>query len=321
MARGHSAEITVVTTSGDFNIGIVGSGVVGSRVALHLQSLGIRPRTASFQHASELFDCSVVVLAHGAPHATLVSAFIAQGVSVVSASDNLQDVMSILDAHDRAVARGVSVIAGAACSPGMTGLLVHHVKRAFESIDEVHVAVHGTGGPACARQHHDSLAGVSIGWHDGEWLQRPAGSGRELCWFPDPIGARDCYRYGSPEPLLLQRAEITLQRITSRVSATRRDRLTARLPMLAPPHPEGGIGGLRVEVRGVRNGNRHVEIVGVAERLASVAGAVASNAALAIHNGTVPPGVHNLGQENLPNDTILDGVLATGTTLHQFVGN
>jgi hypothetical protein len=121
--------------------------------------------------------------------------------------------------------------------------------------------------------------------------------------------------------LLLQRAEITLQRITARVSATRRDRLTARLPMLAPPHPEGGIGGLRVEVRGVRNGNRHVEIVGVAERLASVAGAVASNTALAIHNGTVPPGVHNLGQENLPNDTILDGVLATGTTLHQFVGN
>jgi hypothetical protein len=128
-------------------------------------------------------------------------------------SANSRDVLALLDIQYRALARKVPVIVGAACSPGMTGLLVHHVTRAFESIDEVHVAVHGTGGPQCARQHHDSLAGVSIGWHEGEWLQRPAGSGRELCWFPDPVGARDCYRFASPEPVLLQRIAPSLQQI------------------------------------------------------------------------------------------------------------
>jgi hypothetical protein len=272
------------------------------------------------RHATDLFDCNVVVLAHGAPHSALAATFVAQGIAVVSVSDNLADVLALLDIQDRALARKVPVIIGAACSPGMTGLLVHHVTRAFESIDEVHVAVHGTGGPQCARQHHDSLAGVSIGWHEGEWLQRPAGSGRELCWFPDPVGARDCYRFASPEPVLLQRIAPSLQRITARVSATRRDRLTARLPMLSPPHAEGTLGGLRVEVRGVRNGMRHVEIVGIAERVATITGSVAAHAARALINGSVPPGVHNLGQDEVPNDYILDGVLDSGTILHQFIG-
>jgi hypothetical protein len=302
------------------DIGIVGNGVVGSRIGLHLQSLGYPARATSVRHATELFDCRVVVLAHGGPHAALASTFVAQGIAVVSVSDNLADVLAMLDIHERAISRGVPVIAGAACSPGMSGLLVHHVTRAFESIDEVHVAVHGTGGPRCARQHHDSLAGISIGWHEGEWLQRPAGSGRELCWFPDPVGARDCYRFASPEPVLLQRIEPKLHRITSRVSATRRDRLTARLPMLAPAHAEGTQGGLRVEVRGVRNGHRHVEIVGIAERVASVTASVAAHCALALSNTTIEPGVFNLGQKELPNDVILDGVLGLGTTLHQFVG-
>jgi hypothetical protein len=37
-------------------------------------------------------------------------------------------------------------------------------------------------------------------------------------------------------------------------------------------------------------------------------------------NGSVPPGVHNLGQDEVPNDYILDGVLDSGTILHQFIG-
>ena len=309
-----------MNTTSSHTIGIVGSGVVGSRVAITVQSAGHRARIAHVPHATDLFDSKVVVLAHGPKHATLAAAFLAEGISVVSVSDNLADALSLIDLHDKAVANKATLVVGAATMPGMSGLLVSHVSRAFTSVDEVHTAVHGTGGPMCARQHHDSLAGTSIGWHDGEWLQRPAGSGRELCWFPDPVGARDCYRFASPEPVLMQRINKDLQRITARVSATRRDRLTARLPMLAPPHAEGVLGGLRVEVRGVRDGKRHVEIVGVAERLATVSGSVAAHTALSLANNPVAPGVYNLGQKELPNADILDGVVATGITLHQFVG-
>jgi hypothetical protein len=303
------------------SIGIIGHGITSQRAASALHTAGITPRIAYVRNATELFDCQVVIVASGAPHALLVSSFIAEGVHVVSASDNLADVLALTDFDDMAKKHNSVVVAGAACSPGMSGLLVSHMSRAFQSIDEVHTAVHGTGGPMCARQHHGSLAGVSVGWHDGEWLQRPAGSGRELCWFPDPVGARDCYRFASPEPVLMQRMAPELQRITARVSATRRDRLTARLPMLRKPHAEGLDGALRVEVRGLRNGKRHVEIVGIVDRLATIAGAVAAHTAIALTTGTTTAGVHTLGQAALPNADILDGVISSGIELHQFVGN
>lgn len=301
-------------------IGVVGSGLVGSRVALHLSSAGVKARTVTRENLSSIFGCKIAVLAHGAPHASIASTLTAEGISVVSVSDDLADVMSLLDVKERAIAGGVPVIVGAAASPGFSGLLVEHARRAFDVVDEVHIAVHGTGGPACARQHHGALGDVSIGWHDGEWLLRPGGSGRELCWFPDPVGARDCYRFASPEPVLLQRAVPDLARITCRVSATRRDRLTSRLPMLSPPHAEGGVGGLRVELRGQRDNMRHVEIVGVADRLASLAGAVAAQTAIMLANHNIEPGVHVLGEGTLPNSEILDGVIANGVVLHQFVG-
>ncbi len=70
---------------------------------------------------------------------------------------------------------------------------------------------------------------------------------------PIPIGAQDCYRAALPDALLLLPAFPGVRRVTSRVAATRRDRLTAGLPMLWPTHPEGGPGAVRVEVRGRRD--------------------------------------------------------------------
>lgn len=300
-------------------VAVVGAGLVGSRVAQNLRSHGIEPAMVRRGESSGIADCDWVVLASPSPHHLLARELLAAGVSVVSVSDDLDDLMRLLDMDPLAREGGARLVVGAGCAPGMSGLLVRHVSRAFDRIDEVHVAVHGTGGPACARQHHRNLAGIAIGWHDGEWIERPAGSGRELCWFPDPVGPHDCYRHASGEPLVLQRVAPELTRITARISATRRDRLTARLPMMSPPHREGGIGGLRVEVRGWRNGIRHVEIVGMAERIASVAAAVAASVVLCTPTDA-PPGMHVTGGDDMPNEAILDAVLAGGFTLHQFVG-
>ena len=96
--------------------------------------------------------------------------------------------------------------------------------------------------------------------------------------------------------------------------------------MMSPPHAEGGVGGLRVELRGSRQGRRHVEVVGIADRLATVAGAVAAEAALAVRSGGVGSGVRVLGEADrdgrgLPNADLLDAVLAHGIRLHRYVGN
>ncbi len=60
--------------------------------------------------------------------------------------------------------------------------------------------------------------------------------------------------------------------------------------------------------------------MGVADRLATVGGAVAAHTAIAVLNHPMGPGVFNVGQPELPNADILDAVVGSGITLHQFVG-
>ena len=323
-------------------IGIFGAGVVGSRVAeslsLNLQTeIGvfdssqiIAQRLARRLHLTNsnisvvdekiINSSKVVVIAGPSPHTEVARAFLEKKISVVSTSDDIADCLNLLALSELAITNGVTLIVGSTSSPGMSALLARSLSKTFDEIDEVHVALHGTGGPSCARQHHRALSGQSIGWHDGEWLRRPAGSGRELCWFPEPVGAYDCYRGELPDPLLLKRAFPELTRVTARVSATRRDRVFARLPMLIPPQAEGGMGGLRVEVRGTKNGERVVDVVGVVERVGQVAGVVSACVARAILIGEInQPGAFVLGESALPNEKLLSSVINGGVQAHSFV--
>jgi hypothetical protein len=241
-------------------------------------------------------DVALLALPSG-QHVPLARSLIARGVAVVSTSDNVDDTRDLLALDPWCRDEGVAVVAGAAFSPGYSCLLVRHAAAGFDDVDEVHIAKVGTGGPACARQHHRALGGiglVGLDWRDGEWLERPGGSGRELCWFPDPVGGADCYRAALPDALLVKPAFPGAERITARLAATRRDRLTARLPMLRPPHPEGGPGALRVEVRGRRGDVRDVRVLGAMDRPAVAAGAVAAVATLWAGEGRIPAGCAGL---------------------------
>jgi hypothetical protein len=201
---------------------------------------------------------------------------VSDGRHVVSVADGVSAVERLLDLHAEARERGVVVAIGAGFGPGLSCVLAKHAASELDQVDEVHVAHHGTGGPACARQHHHALRGVGLDWRDHSWRRRPAGSGRELCFFPDPIGGSDCYRAALADALLLVPAFPGVGRVTARLAATRRDRMTAGLPMLRRPHAEGRIGGLRVEVRGRRGQVRDTIVLGAVDRPAVAAGTVAA---------------------------------------------
>jgi hypothetical protein len=263
---------------------------------------------------------TVVVLATPAPHAPMAARCLARRVAVVSVGDDLTDVRDMLALDTAALQHAVPLVVGAAMSPGLSGLLARQLAARLDEIDEIHVASHGTGGPACARQHHRSLAGSALNWHDRSWTERTAGSGRELCWFPEPLGAWDCYRADVADPLLLVRSFPDARRVSARMSANRRDRLTARLPMLSPPHREGGLGGLRVEVRGSVGIERVALVAGVAERAAIVAAAVAATMALAVVAGEVPSGLVVTGRADLPTARLLERISDGGIALREFVG-
>src|SRR5262245_52994202 len=229
---------------------IVGRGIVGRRVAKLLDSHHVRFHDPRQDHTPRLADGDVVILCHPAKHAPVAEEWGARGASVVTVGDDFDDSQDLLPLAVEFEQRGTTLVVGAAMSPGLSGLLARHLVGTLASVDEIHVAIHGTAGPACARSYHRSLSRRSMAWQDGEWVDHLGGSGRELCWFPEPVGAKDCYRADIADPLLLHSAFPGVQRISARRSARRRDRFTARLPMLSPPHQEGGIGALRVELRG-----------------------------------------------------------------------
>ncbi|HNJ98982.1 MAG TPA: hypothetical protein PLV13_12710 [Ilumatobacteraceae bacterium] len=216
---------------------------------------------------------------------------------------------------------GVPLVVGAGMAPGLSGLLARYVADQVHTVEELHVAIHGTAGPACAHQHHRALGDTALGWHDGEWTEPPGGSGRELVWFPEPIGAHDCYRAAVGDPMLLRRAFPQALRVSARVSATRRDRLTARLPMLTPPHPAGDLGAVRVEARGAGpDGERVTVIAGAAGPTGNLAGAVAAACALALVHDTIEPGVHSTACAHLAELGLLHDVTTMGVKVQEFTG-
>jgi saccharopine dehydrogenase-like NADP-dependent oxidoreductase len=237
---------------------------------------------------------AVLIAAPCGAHAALARRHLEAGRPVVSTSDSITDARALLDLDGLARASGVPLVVGAAFSPGYSCVLARHAATSFTTVTEIHVARTGTGGPACARQNHDALTGESIDWRDGDWQHRTAGSGRELCWFPDPIGPEDCYRAQLPDPLLLVPGFPGVDRVTARLSATRRDRLSAHLPMFRKPHPEGLVGATRVEVRGVRDGVTDALVLGALDRPAVATGATAAVALRWAQAGRLPVGASGL---------------------------
>lgn len=287
---------------------VVGAGAVGARAARHLladeavdtilvadtnrkRRMAVVAALSSRALAVDEPDVSaadiVLVATPANRQVDLVRQAVSEGRHVVSVADSVPTVTRLLDLDAEARERGVTVAVGAGFSPGLSCLLACHAAAEFDVVEEAHVSKHGTGGPACARQHHSALRTTGLDWRDHAWRRRSPGSGRELSFFPDPIGGADCYRASLPDSLLLVPAFPGVERVTARLAATRRDRLTASLPMLRRPHTEGRIGGLRVEVRGQRGGTSDTVVLGAVDRPAVAAGTVAGQVARWIAAGTI----------------------------------
>jgi hypothetical protein len=94
--------------------------------------------------------------------------------------------------------------------------------------------------------------------------------------------------------------------------------------MLAPPHPEGGLGAVRVEIRGSKRGERVTEVAGVTERTGIIAAAVAATSTEAllrrIEGGSAPTGRILLGDNQLDNQFLVDDVIRRGIPVAEYVG-
>ena len=309
-------------------VAVVGSGVVGRRIVKRLELVSPALRTTEVdtrRHdlaTTSLVDgVRVAVLAHPGPHLSDVAKLIHRGVAVVSLGDQFDDVQAMLSLDATAERAGVALVVGSGMSPGLTSLLARHLAGQLETVDEVHVALHGTAGPACARQHHRALAGGAVSIDRGIPITHRAGTGRELAFFPEPVGAYDCYRAELPLPLVVGRCFPGVDRVSARLSANRRDRFTSWLPMLTPPHPEGGVGAVRVEVRGANGaGGRETIVAGVAELVGTAAAATTTAFVELVLRGDVAPGLVLPGSEQLDTLGLLHSIERFGVRLQEFTG-
>jgi len=308
-------------------IAVIGNGVVGQRVAKHVAAMSshslvsIDSRRVDLESSPLLDKVEVAVLAHSSAHHPDSIALLDRGISVISVGDQMADVDAMTLESERAMRSAASLVVGAGMSPGLVGLIARYLTTQLASIDEIHVGIHGTAGPACARQHHRGLAGHAVAFDDGSFTTFRAGTGRQLEWFPEPVGAYDCYRAEVPGPVLMHRTFPDAVRISARLSANRRDRLTSRLPMLTPPHREGGVGALRVEVRGAdTSGARLTLIAGIAEMVGSATAATVCAYLDAILDGDFPVGLNLPGDERVNTTALLRAIESRGIRLQEFTG-
>lgn len=271
-------------------IAVIGGGLVGRRVAAELARTtevvlvgasrvpapidGVRCVVGTAPSLGEIE--AAVVATSAAEQFDRCATLLASGVPVVSTAGNADIVERLWTLGAQAVDRDVPFVVGAAFSPGLSGLIAAWLIASFDVVFEVQLARFGTGGPACAREHHRAakIGGCEV--REGRLARTRAGSGRTLVWFPGEAGGADCYHGGHSDPFLLHQAFPEIPRIQARMAATRRDRLTARIPMLRPPHPEGLVGALTVEVRG-RIGTRiEHRVVGATASQATGAAAIAA---------------------------------------------
>ena len=139
---------------------------------IDIDTRGVELSTSPF-----LDDVAAVVLAHPGPHHPDTIALLDRGIDVLSVGDDVSDVEAMMWESERAVRCGATLVVGAGMSPGLVGLIARHLANSLATIDEIHVAIHGTAGPACARQHHRALSGHATAYDDGAFVSARAGTG------------------------------------------------------------------------------------------------------------------------------------------------
>lgn len=280
---------------------LVGVGAVGSRVARQvaatadLEALALvdtdRERAVAVAEAlgppavvtswspSLLEGAHVVILCLSGQQLPLAEEALRYDVDLVAISDREDDVRGLLALDQEARARGCHVVVGAGFSPGLSCLLARHAANLVDEVDEVRVARTGSGAASSPADQRRMLSGEGSDWRAGSWTVGRAGTGRELCWFPEPVGARDCYRAPLADPLLLAPAFPSASRVSARLAVTRLDRLTWWLPLPRRVHQNGTVEAIRVEVRGRRGRAREAVVLGAIDHPDVAAGTVAAVAA------------------------------------------
>ncbi len=157
-------------------------------------------------------DASVVASAIG-PFSEygvkVLKAAIEARVDFVDICDDPQPTIDELDLHDEAKKAGITAIIGMGNNPGVGNLCARYGAQKLDEVEEiefiwVHPAISRTGG-AGVLHAIGAFSGDVPSYHQGQWVDVPAGSDKEAIDFPEPVGRVEVFHSGHPEPITVPR--------------------------------------------------------------------------------------------------------------------
>ena len=238
-------------------------------------------------HIDAIRDVDVVATALRADHDLVIGEqAIRAGVRFVSASDHPDSIAGMHALRQRAIASGVTMIAGCGLAPGCSDILAAHASVLFDTVDEVKIARAGAAGKGSIAAVRDQRRDIPAVWRQGHW--REASKLIEQVWFPEPIGATECQ-------VVRGANDFVAEHFGPGTSVTT---LWAEAKSASWMHRnDEGLGAIRVEVWGQRAGQRDVVVYGLVDRVSHAAGALLGFVAeqLASTTADMPSGVFSVG--------------------------
>ena len=286
----------------------------------------------------------------------MARAAIEAGKPYVSICDDYDAAQAVLELDSEARQRGVTVLTGLGWTPGLSNVLARKGVEMLDRAREVHIAWCGASadseGYAVVLHTMHIFTGRVPTFAGGTLRQVPAGSGRKVVTFPEPIGRVPVYHVGHPEPVTITRFIPGLQEVSLRGGLTegflnwlavtvarlgltatpgRKDALGRVIKPLLPVlekvgKPARPLSAIHVEVRGEKDGRpARVELAAV-DRMMNLTGVPLAIGALMLGRGQIRrPGVLAPEAEGaVPPDPFLEELAARGITVHaspvQFSG-
>lgn len=282
----------------------------------------ITPLTLDVSNQEDLVgamrDVDVVVGCAGPFYSTeidCVRAAIDAGTHYISLCDDQEPAETVMAMDGAAKDAGVTIISGCGLSPGITNLLVALGAEDFDEIDEIELSLAASSadhsGPATALHFLATISREATLVSDHAVDHVPAASAPKLVYFPEPVGWVETFRCGHPEIVTLAAARKDVRALRYRMGLTERaamDVMRASIaagllkterrrqrwlqmsdplrPILEAMPPRGAPWtGVRVDVRGARDGRSTTISLGATDRLTNLGTIPIAHGALEIAKG------------------------------------
>ena len=142
---------------------------------------------------------------------TIAQAAIKARINLVDINDDYETTFKMLNLDAMAKEAGITIILGLGASPGINNIFVRAAADQLDEIEEIHTAwvMSGADPGGLALSYHliYSLSGKALTYQDGKLIEvQSFVDGKERIEFPEPVGEKDVFHVGHPEPITLSRS-------------------------------------------------------------------------------------------------------------------